>query len=92
MCNDIIFEFGPRDNVIVCFLTCMRGWLVGCQLKNQVLPLGKVFVTRPLCGTILESIFFPREKTKAGKTTIALDFTSHPGREYGFSGFITTSK
>jgi len=28
----------------VVFLSYMRGWLVGCQLKDQGFPSGKVFV------------------------------------------------
>ena len=68
----------------------MWGWLVGCQLKNQVFPSGKVFVPQTVVWyQILVNVFFGGKK--AGKTRIASGFNSPPGREaeYGFSGFIT---
>jgi len=75
-------------------VTCMGGWLVGCQSKNQVFPLGKVFVPQTVVWYRCLVNFVLGDKTKAGKTRIASGFTSVPGREaeYGFSGFITTIK
>jgi len=54
------------------FLTCMRGWLVGCQLNSQVFPLGKVFVPQIVVWYKILVNFFWREKIKAGKRRIAL--------------------
>jgi len=59
-------EILSRGTLIVFFLSYMEGWLVGCQLKNQVFSLEKVFGYRPFCGKKLGSIFC-EEKQKQGK-------------------------
>jgi len=45
----------------------MRGWLVGCQLKNQVFPLGKVFVPQTVEWYKFLVNFFFAGKNKGGK-------------------------
>ena len=58
----------------------MRGWLVGCQSKDQVFPLTKVFVPQTVvCYKCLVNYIFWLGK-KAGKTRIASGFTSVQGR------------
>ena len=61
-------------------VTCIGGWLVGCQSKNQVSPLGKVFVPQTFvwCKCLI-NYFLAGKKT--GKTSIVSGFTCVPGRE-----------
>jgi len=70
----------------------MRGWLVGCQLKNQVFLLGKVFVPQTVVRYKFVVNFLFAAKNKGGETRIALDFPYLQGREHEFSGFITSRK
>jgi hypothetical protein len=64
----------------------MWGWLVGCQLNNQVFPLGKVFVPQTVVWYKNLVNFFGGKnrvgkKNKQTKDCVALDFTSLQGRE-----------
>jgi len=47
-------------------LTYMWGWLVGCQLKNQVVPLGKVFLPHTVVWYKFLVKFFGGKKEKQG--------------------------
>jgi len=58
-----------RDTVNYFFLTCMRGWLVGCQFNIQGFPSGKVFVPQTvLWYKILVNFFFGGKNKQTKKT------------------------
>jgi len=60
-------RFRARGTVNYFFLTCMRGWLVGCHINIQGFPLGKVFVPQTVVWyKFLVNCFF-WGKTKARK-------------------------
>jgi len=48
---------------MVFFLAYMRGWLVGCQLKDQVFPLGKVFAPQTVVWyNFFVNFFFEKQR------------------------------
>jgi len=58
----------------------MRGWLVGCQLKNQVLPLGKEFVPQTVVWyNFLVTCFFPGKKGGKNQDCVGLYFPPRAG-------------
>ena len=73
----------------VFFLTCMRGWLVGCQFKDQVFPSGKVFVLQTV---VWYKFLVNFSKGGKNKDCVGLYFPPRAEAVYGFSCFITTNK
>ena len=67
------------------FLTCMRGWLVGCQYKDQVFK--KVFVPQTAVCCNFFVIFLWRGKTKSGKTRIASNWIKKTSKDDNFAFF-----
>jgi len=70
----------------------MRGWLAGCQLKNQVFPLGKVLVPQTVVWYNFFVNLLVAGKNNSGKNKDCVGFYSplRAEAEYGFSVFITT--